>query len=257
MTDTFERLAAGTGNRRGDLAAVVVAEQAIDVAVDDQRRQVDLAEPLVSVVSGAGLHLLQHNRLGRRQRRTHLGEGGEARILGAEVGGEVDLPHRPEDLFGHTGGVGRAEHLQVLRSHQRALRTAAVAGADGKGADSLRVVKRQLLGDHPAHRDADDVSGVQLQRVEQTGAVGGEVGDRERQLGLTRVPHAAIVEDDHLEAALELVEEGTPPGEVGRAHPLDQQQWLTLAGAQVVQFGARCIDARHASDPTPSWRARA
>jgi hypothetical protein len=149
------------------------------------------------------------------------------------------------------------EHLQVLGRHQRRLRAAAVAGADGQRADPLGVSQRKLLGDHAAHRDADDVGALKLQRVEQAGGVGGEVGDRERKLGLAREPHAAVVEDEGVEAALELVEEGPPPGEVRRAHPLDQQQRLALAGAQVMQFRARCIDAWHGIDPTPSRRARA
>jgi len=38
---------------------------------------------------------------------------------------------------------------------------------------------------------------------------------------------------------------------------LNQQQWLTLAGTQVVQLGAGCIDAWHAGDPTPSLSFKA
>src|SRR6478609_3735171 len=97
VADALERLEASAGDQGGDLASVGIAEQAIGVAVDHQRRQRDLAEALVGVVGGAGLHLLQDHRLRRGQRRSHLGEGGEARVVLAEAGGEVDLPHRPED----------------------------------------------------------------------------------------------------------------------------------------------------------------
>ena len=48
-----------------------------------------------------------------------------------------------------------------------------------------------------------------------------------------------------VEARLEPGEEGAAPGEVGGAHPLDQQHRLALAGALVVQLGPRGVDARH------------
>ncbi len=63
--------------------------------------------------------------------------------------------------------------------------------------------QRELLRDHPAHRDADDVGALDLEPVEQADRVGGKVGDRERQLRSPRKPHPAVVEDDAVEALLE------------------------------------------------------
>ena len=154
----------------------------------------------------------------RGQRFAHLAEGVEARVVRAEAGGEVDLPHRAEDLLGLARRVGGAEHLQVLGRHQRALRAAAVGGAEGQGADPLRVGERQLLGDHPAHRDADDVGALDLERVEQRQRVAGHVGDRERQLGPAREPHAAVVEDDARRSSRSSAARNAPP----------QARWVAL-----------------------------
>ena len=61
----------------------------------------------------------------------------------------------------------------------------------------------ELLGDRAAHRDPDDVGALDLERVEQAERVAGHVGDREGQLGPARAAHAAVVEDDAVEARLE------------------------------------------------------
>ena len=46
-----------------------------------------------------------------------------------------------------------------------------------------RVVDGELLGDHPAHRDAEHVHPVEAQVVDQAGRIGGHVGERVGRLG--------------------------------------------------------------------------
>ena len=45
-------------------------------------------------------------------------------------------------------------------------------------ADPLRVLDGDRLGDHPAHRRADDVGGVDAEVVEQADGVVGHVGEQ-------------------------------------------------------------------------------
>ena len=51
---------------------------------------------------------------------------------------------------------------------------------------------------------------LDLQRVEQAERVGGEVGDRERQLRAAGAAHATIVVDDALEVRLQRARNGRP-----------------------------------------------
>src|SRR5215207_10635538 len=57
VADVLEDLEASGGHERGDLLAVGEGEDAVDGAVDDQRRNLDLAEPGAGVVTEDRLRL--------------------------------------------------------------------------------------------------------------------------------------------------------------------------------------------------------
>jgi hypothetical protein len=64
------------------------------------------------------------------------------------------------------------------------------------------VVDGQLLGDHAAHRLADDVGGLDLERVQELSDVVGQIRNLVGQPGLPlgRQPHVTVVEQDDSEA---------------------------------------------------------
>jgi hypothetical protein len=74
--------------------------------------------------------------------------------------------------------LGRLPHEEAHDSERRlALPAVARVGHDrGQRAHDLRVLSGQRLGDHAAHRDADDVHGSQLERADQPGGIAGHVG---------------------------------------------------------------------------------
>ncbi len=94
----------------------------------------------------------------------------------------------------------------------------------------------ELLGDHPAHRDAHDVGRLELERVHQAGSVVGQLGDGERCLHAAAATNPPVVVGDHVEVALQLRGERLAPMQVTAAHPHDQQQGLVAAAADVEQL---------------------
>ena len=111
----------------------------------------------------------------------------------------------------------------------------------GQRADALRVLDRHRLGDHPAHRRADQVRAVQPERVEQPDRVPGHVGQRVRRRGrvtaedrseirrrslgqVAREPDVAVVRSDDVHALPgERLAEAVGPAEHLRAQPHQQQ----------------------------------
>ena len=109
------------------------------------------------------------------------------RLLGHLPGGvgvEVRPGDQPEHLDAAVDGVvGRAHHQLRQLAQQRPLDLAVLAvagvGHDRRQAGDLgRVADGQRLGDHPAHRDADDVGPLDAEVVEQPGGVVGHVAER-------------------------------------------------------------------------------
>ena len=122
------------------------------------------------------------------------------------VGGLVAIlrpgtPHHPQRRRGDPAGPAGARG-----GHDR-----------DEAADVIRVARRQGLGDHPAHRDADDVRRREPQGVEQARGVprhvaevvllrvkapGGELGHpRRSRRGVGRAADVAVVEPDRGKAA--------------------------------------------------------
>jgi hypothetical protein len=62
------------------------------------------------------------------------------------------------------------------------------------------VPERELLADHPAHRDAEDMSALEAHRLHQRGGVVGEHGDAVGVVGLAAAADPALVKGEHLES---------------------------------------------------------
>ena len=107
------------------------------------------------------------------------------------------------------------------------------------------------LGDHPAHRGADDVRRLDPEVVEEPGRVVGHVVERvgeavagaeehrqpprRRRQQPAREPRVAVVEPDHPEPALgEQLAEPVVPGDQLHAEPHDQDQRLAVGIADLL-----------------------
>ena len=170
-------------------------------------------------------------------------------------------------------GAGRAREDRAQRArlaHGDAHARVARRRHDGREArDALRIQRRDVLRDHPAHRHADEVRALDAERVEQADGVRGHVvqrvrsghlasqqraGDRHPQVGqasagdLARVAAVAIVEADHPEAGGdESVDEGVRPRDARHPETHDQQdrRRADVAEALVVELDTPHRRARH------------
>ena len=61
--------------------------------------------------------------------------------------------------------IASPSRCSTLRSRQRAALAAAVGAAERERPHALGVRERELLGDHPAHRDAEHVRGLDAERA--------------------------------------------------------------------------------------------
>ena len=111
-------------------------------------------------------------------------------------------------------------------------------------------LQRELLGDHAAHREAEHVRALDLERVEQRDRVGGEIGGRDTAVAGAALADAAVVVGDDLEVALELAQERLAPVRAVAAHPLDQQQRLAVAAALDMQLASGDGHSRHRRNAT-------
>ena len=109
-----------------------------------------------------------------------------ARRLLVEVLGAADhLRERPtlrSIASSRVAAGGRRSSCHGLRGRLADLVLARRGHDRRERAHPLRVLDGDGLGDHPAHRRADDVGGVDAERVEEADAVGGHVGQPVRHL---------------------------------------------------------------------------
>src|ERR1035437_6673259 len=96
------------------------------------------------------------------------------------------------------------------------------------------MVERELLRDHPAHRDAHHVRAVDFRMVEHAGHVSRHVGYRERLFGLVALTGAAVVDHDGLEARFEQLKERRAPSTARPGIAEDERERLALAANLVV-----------------------
>ena len=217
--------------------------------------------------------------------------GMEAAVVGvADELAEARLVHRV---------CGRADHLERLHrlldvalAAARRLRHQRSEGAQPREPEAavarrrhdraqrehpLGVLDRRRLGDHPAHRGADEVGGLELEVVEQPDRVGRHVAQpvgraataeehrpgrrHAARVDLARVADVAVVEADHPVAALaEQPAEGLVPVDHLRRQAHDQQHRLAGRARRTRRRRARSRWPRRSarrSRSRPSLRSRA
>ena len=248
MAGVVEQFQASSGQVPREHMGVLNRDQVVRGAVHDQRRHPKLGEPRGGVVRGDGLHLGHDHRPGDRPsaRASDVGvvEGGVV----AKAGGDADLPAGAQRERAVPGAQRLDQPQGDGRRGERGTRPATVGAAKRKRTNAIRARpprERELLGDHAAHRDAEHVHGVELERVEQPRGVPGEVGNREGLLHATAVTDAAVVVGDHLEVLAQRAQEGLTPAELRAAHADDRQQRRPGAGALVGKIDIADSCERH------------
>ena len=154
-----------------DQLAVGGLHEPVFGAVDDERRHPHLAETRARVMAHDRRELGHEDRDRGGVLRGDLGVELVGALGGAVLGGDhhrVAGLHRllvvaGQDRLGEQPDDAHVGHLRLGPAGERAAERQR-AHALGRGED-------ELLGDHPAHRDADDVRGLDLERVEQADRV--------------------------------------------------------------------------------------
>ena len=112
------RVARSGRDEAGDLLSVGDVDQPVRGPVDNQGRHRELVQPPAGVVLGAGSHLLHDHRPRGRQLEP-ISRKASKRESSARKPGERLISHIARITADRVpGGVGGAQHLQVLRRHQ-------------------------------------------------------------------------------------------------------------------------------------------
>ena len=176
-------------------------EQLIGGAVDHERRQSQLLPAARWCRARQCLHLRHDHRHGDR---TPRGDREEARVCvaSAAIAGETLISQAARSARSRSPDIiAAASRCSTVGRRQRAARAAAVGAAERQRANPLGMGERELLGDHAAHRDAEHVRGVELERASSPAASSAiwaiVIGPSRRRARAD----AAVVVDDHLEVA--------------------------------------------------------
>jgi len=98
---------------------------------------------------------------------------------------------------------------------------------------ALWMRKRKLLGDHPAHRDAENVCRIDFEGIRRAQSIRGELDDREWLIHAAAPPHAAMVIDDRLKSSRKESRNGSPQESAVPLIPMIISSGGTGAGAFV------------------------
>ncbi len=168
-----------TGYGAGGRAATRDVDHPVGRAVDDQRRHRQPAQPRTAVALVKDRQHLSHHAAGGHAAVEGLVGPGDDLVVGLGEGRRADQLPRPgrgrgvRVAPGAARGDQRRQQPRVLpadralagRRHDAGQRAHPFGPGDGHG-----------LGDHAAHRDADDVRGLEPEVVQQPEAVVGHVG---------------------------------------------------------------------------------
>ena len=110
-----------------------------------------------------------------------------------------------------------------------------------------RMPERQLLGDHAAHRHADDVGARDPHGVEEAGRVVGHVVHGVRAGRSGAPPHTPVVEGDRAIAAGEVGNLEQPGTRVG-GEPHDEEQRVPVPALLVVELDRADLRRAHCSN---------
>lgn len=196
----------------GEGSAVLDREDGVGGAVNDDGGVNDLGEAVES--AGRGVNGYAVSRLGLPSGE-QLGpgeQGGFGSVVGERSAGhvlpELDEPLDSIEMISRGSGVEAVHHLvdEVIGGAGEAV----VAGTGGcadqrERVDPSRLIKREDLADHPAHRPTDEVSAANAQLVENADHIGREIIEQVPGIGTeqTRSTAVAVIESDDLEASIE------------------------------------------------------
>ena len=191
-------------------------------AIGDERRDGDGGGQLAGRV-GPGPPRQHGVRLGGHDVGRGPGGGRVARdrdevgVLCGVLAGREQVGHR---LL----RVAAGERVDGLlgRPHRRSV--ARVAGAQDQAAHLVRVEHGQCLGDHAAHRPAEDVRLSEAERGDERAGLVGHRVDAERSGQGLGLADAGVVEDHDVVALGEGIDEAPVPALHGRAVAGDQDQ---------------------------------
>jgi len=105
--------------------------------------------------------------------------------------------------------------------------------------------QRELLGDHSAHRDAENMRAFDLRRIQHRRCIVSHLRDRICSGGNIAFPHAAIVEGDG-PVMLGENRASAMPHFAGIAAPHDQEQRVTRVRIIPIDAGSITGRVRHA-----------
>ena len=129
--------------------------------------------------------------------------------------------------------VQHVQHFRVLR--QQRFFSAAVGAAQDQAFDPLRMTQSKLLGDHAAHRDAENIGLLDPQMVQQAGGIIGKHRHGVRSIRLLALTHPPVVKGNRPEGPGKAVHIPVPADRAdGEAH--NEEQRFTLALFFVVQL---------------------
>ena len=270
------------GIARGGGGATGRMHHPVTVAVDDERRNVDLPE-----FGGAVPGCEDAGQLPSHASRRRVAIPGDARLVAhpllverESVRSDVaEHLHRAVDRLGPVSRRPRRRHPPPRRQRGTSdARRTGVRHDRRQGANPSRMVRGDRLGDHAAHRDADEVRVAVAEGVEQSDGVARHVAevvlprvtaaaqDRHRvrrgEVGVRRAAHVAVVEADHPVSALgERCGEFRRPGVLLLTQAGDQhdRRIRGVAESVVAQLDAATdVDdgLRSAVTPTPARRRR-
>ena len=224
VADAGELDVAGAGDELGDAHAVADRDQRVLGAVDDGRRHGQPAQAVGAGPRGDGPGLVEHGEARRRAAgdgRRHLVD--QLRVGGGEAGRGDRGPAVAQERRSGTPGGGVASSEAVTAAGGGDVLRARRAGAEQhQPPDAVGPAQRQLLGDHPAHRQPDDRRRAEAEVVDDAAGVAGQVADRVRPRRVARPAAAAVVDADHPVVALERADQVARPDEARRRPAVEE-----------------------------------
>ena len=217
-------------DRAGGCATAGWRDGAVGQPVDDERRRGDLSQRSGAVAGREDRADLTAEGVGRHaaieREAEHLAQRNFVGVVAGRAGEGVQVD-AVLDVALAIGGRGRQEERQHLPAGLAVEAATGVGHDRDERVDALGRLRGQGLGDHAAHRSADDVGAVDLEVVEQpdcvachvlervggtTDAPGDELGSSRRRRAdvVCRSPAVAVVEPDHVEAAARRAARRTP-----------------------------------------------
>src|SRR5260370_41308399 len=117
---------------------------------------------------------------------------------------------------------------------------AAVGASEDQAASARRIGKRELLRDHPAHRDSENMRVRRLRMLEHSRDIRSHLRKRELPVGLVALASAAVVDHENLEAGFHQFQKWLTPSAPPAAEPHAKRNRLAGAANLVAKLEAVC-----------------